>query len=201
VIHAGVRVYPNVKIGDGTVIHANTVIRHDCVIGRGVILHQNVSIGADGFGYRPAPNGAGLLKVPHIGNVIIEDGVEIGANTCVDRGKFGSTIIGAGTKIDNLCQIAHNCRIGRCCLIAGHVGIAGSVTIGDGTQMAGQVGVIDHIQIGKGVKIGARGAVFSDIADGAVVLGYPADDGRAVLRQWVAIRKLPDLLRKMKAEK
>jgi len=165
------------------------------VIGRGVILHQNVSIGADGFGYRPDPTGRGLLKVPHIGNVILEDGVEIGSNSCVDRAKFGSTIVGAGTKIDNICQIAHNCRIGRCCVIAGCAGISGSVTIGDGVQMGGMVGIIDHINIGSGARLGAMCFVMRDIPAGQSVLGYPADDGQTVLRQWASVRKLPGLLR------
>lgn len=195
VLHGGVRIYANVQIGAGSVLHGNTVVRERCVIGRGVILHQNVSIGADGFGYRPDPTGAGLLKVPHIGNVILEDGVEIGSNSCVDRGKFGSTIVGAGTKIDNICQIAHNCRIGRCCVIAGCAGISGSVTIGDGVQMGGMVGIIDHITIGSGARLGAMCFVMRDIPPGQSVLGYPADDGQTVLRQWASVRKLPGLLR------
>ena len=119
VLHAGVRIYAGVEIGPNCVLHANCVVRERCTIGDEVILHQNVSIGADGFGYRPAPDGSGLLKVPQIGTVEIQDRVEIGAGACVDRGKFGATLIGEGTKIDNLCQIAHNCRIGRSCVIAG----------------------------------------------------------------------------------
>lgn len=199
VLHAGVRVYANVTIGAGSILHANVVLRENTQIGRGVILHQNVSIGADGFGYRPDPSGkAGLLKIQHIGNVVIEDEVEIGANTCVDRGKFGSTIIGAGTKIDNLCQIGHNCRIGRCCVIAGQTGLAGSVTVGDGVQMGGRAGAADHLHIGKGAKIGANSVATRDIPDGAVWLGYPADNAQSVLRQWAAIRKLPDLFRRLK---
>jgi UDP-3-O-[3-hydroxymyristoyl] glucosamine N-acyltransferase len=197
VLHAGVRIYADVSIGDDSILHANTVVRHGCTIGRDVILHQNVSIGADGFGYRPLPGGAGLSKVPHIGTVIIEDGVEIGANSCVDRAKFGATIVGAGTKIDNLCQIAHNCRIGRYCVIAGQTGIAGSVIVGDGVQIGGQVGIIDHLTIGAGVKIGARAVVLQSIPAGESWTGYPAGELGSVLRQWAGIRKLPELLRRL----
>jgi UDP-3-O-[3-hydroxymyristoyl] glucosamine N-acyltransferase len=135
------------------------------------------------------------MKVPHIGNVVIEDDVEIGANTCVDRGKFGSTVIGAGTKIDNLVQIGHNCRIGRCVVIAGCTGVSGSVTIGDGAVLAGGVSVNDHVTIGRGARIGGRTGVMRDVPEGASVLGYPAEDAKATLRQWAALRKLPEWMR------
>jgi UDP-3-O-[3-hydroxymyristoyl] glucosamine N-acyltransferase len=197
VLHAGVRIYEYVAIGAGTVVHANTVIRHRCRIGKSVILHQNVSIGADGFGYRPDPKSATLLKVPHLGNVVLEDGVEIGANTGVDRGKFGSTIIGAGTKVDNLVQIGHNVRIGRCCVIAGCVGISGSVQIGDGVQVGGAAGFIDHVQVGDRAKIGAMTLVTKDMPPGATWLGLPADEAQATLRQWASVRKLPELIRRL----
>ncbi len=197
ILYPGVRLYSDVSVGTGSILHSNVVIRQKCQVGRGVILHQGVSIGADGFGYRPAPNGAGLAKIPHVGNVIIEDGVEIGANSCVDRGKFGSTRIGAGTKIDNLCQIGHNCRIGRCCLIAALSGMAGSVVMGDGVQVGGKVGIADHLKIGNGAKIGAQSGVTRDIPAGASWLGYPADSSQSALRQWAAVRKLPDLLRRL----
>ena len=156
VLHAGVRIYPGVEIGDDCVIHANTVIRERCRIERRVVLHSNVSIGADGFGYQQARDGSGLIKVPQIGTVLIEDAVEIGAGSCVDRGKFQATVVGAGTKIDNLVQIAHNCRIGRNCVIAAITGIGGSVTVGDDVRIGGCVGVSDHITIGAGASVGAR---------------------------------------------
>ncbi len=196
VLFAGAQIYQQVQIGAGSIIHGCAVIQHNCKIGRGVILHQNVSIGADGFGYRPNPNGAGLLKVPHIGNVIIEDGVEIGANTCVDRAKFGSTIIAAGAKLDNLCQIGHNARIGRCTVIAACAAISGSVIIGDGVQLGVAVGVSDHITIGNGAKIGALAFVMRDVPAGETYLGYPADEAQSVLRQWASVRKLPSLVRR-----
>jgi len=188
----GVCLYAGAKVGAGTVIHSNTVIRERCEIGRNVILHQNVSVGADGFNFRPDAAGTRLVKVPHIGNVIIEDDVEIGSNSCVDRGKFGATIIGAGTKIDNLCQIAHNCRIGRGCLLAGQAGMGGSTVLGDGVQMGGKAGIIDHINVGSGVKIGAAAIVFRDIPAGETWHGYPAAPSKATLRQWAAIRRLAD---------
>ncbi len=128
-------------IGDHTVLHPGVAVLDHCVVGARCILHANVSIGADGFGYTPSADGKSLLKLPHIGNVVIEDHVEIGANSSVDRAKFGSTLIGAGTKIDNLVQVGHGCRIGRCCILCGHIGLAGSVTIGDGAMLGGKVGV------------------------------------------------------------
>src|SRR5262245_5462433 len=142
-------------VGARTTLHAGVVVQDRCEIGGDCTLHPNVVIGADGFGYRPAPGGAGLLKVPHIGNVVIHDHVEIGAGSCVDRAKFGSTIVGAGTKIDNLVQVGHGCRIGRSCVICGGVGLAGSVTLGDGVMIGGNSGVADNIEIGAGAKLGA----------------------------------------------
>lgn len=191
----GVRIYAETQIGDDTTIHANTVIRERCRIGRRVILHQNVSIGGDGFGYRPNADGTGLAKMPHVGTVFIEDDVEIGAGSCVDRAKFGTTTIGRGTKIDNLVQVAHNCRIGRLCLIAGLAGLAGSVTVGDGVQIGAQAGIAEGLSIGDGAKIGAQSGVMRDVPPGRQVLGSPADDAREALRQMGSLRKLPDLIR------
>jgi UDP-3-O-[3-hydroxymyristoyl] glucosamine N-acyltransferase len=194
VLHAGVRLSAGVTLGADCVVHSNTVIRHDCTLGQRVILHQNVSVGADGFGYRPAPDGRGLVKVPHIGSVRIEDDVEIGAGTCIDRGKFGATVIGTGTKIDNLVQIGHNCRIGRCCIIVSGCGLAGSVVLEDGVILGGQVGIADGVRVGAGVQVGAKSGLMKDIPPGEKWLGVPADQASATLRQWAAIRKLPGLL-------
>jgi UDP-3-O-[3-hydroxymyristoyl] glucosamine N-acyltransferase len=188
--------YPNVTILDHTVIGTNTIIwsgtvvRERCIIGSYCIIHPNVTIGADGFGFRAAPDGKGIVKIPHIGNVVIGNDVEIGANSCVDRGKFSSTIIGDGCKIDNLIQIGHNSKLGRCCMMAGASGLAGSVTLGDGCIIGGGARVTDHITLGKGVTVGGNAAVINDWPDGSKVLGYPAVDARDALKQWVILRKL-----------
>lgn len=192
----GVVLYPNVcifdetKIGNYTVIWSGTVIRERCEIGSHCIFHTNVSIGADGFGYRPSDDGRGLVKIPHIGNVVIGNHVEIGANSTVDRAKFSSTIIGDGCKIDNLVQIAHNCVLGRSCIMAGSSGLAGSVTLGDGVIIGGSSSIKDHVTIHSGAVVGGGSGVMSDVAAGKTVVGYPATDSRDMFRQWVALRKL-----------
>ncbi|WP_139958836.1 UDP-3-O-(3-hydroxymyristoyl)glucosamine N-acyltransferase [Flavicella sediminum] len=187
--------YPNVCVFDETIIGAHTVvwsgtcIRERCIIGSHCIFHTNVSIGADGFGYRPSEDGRGLTKIPQIGNVIIGHYVEIGANSCVDRAKFSATIIGDGCKIDNLVQIAHNSIMGRSCIMAGHSGLAGSVTLGDGVIIGGSASIKDHTTIHSGAKVGAGSGVIGDVEAGKTVLGYPAQDARDMLKQWVAIRR------------
>lgn len=189
-------IYPNVtimdqcKIGSKTMIWSGTVIRERSEIGSSCIFHSNVSIGADGFGYRPGEDGRGLMKIPQIGNVVIGNEVEIGANSCVDRGKFSSTIIGDGCKIDNLVQIAHNCILGRSCIMAGNSGLAGSVTLGDGVIIGGSASIKDHVTIHSGAIVGAGSGVMNDVEAGKTVLGYPATDAREMLKQWVALRKL-----------
>ncbi len=191
-----VTVYPNVtimdetKIGKGTIIWPGTVIRERCQICDYCIFHNNVSIGADGFGYRPSDDGRGLVKIPQIGTVIIGNDVEIGANSCVDRGKFSATIVGDNCKIDNQVQIAHNCIMGRSCIMAGHSGLAGSVTLGDGVIIGGSASIKDHTTIESGVIVGAGSGVMGNIKAGKTVLGYPAQDSRDMLKQWVMMRKL-----------
>ncbi|EDP70868.1 UDP-3-O-[3-fatty acid] glucosamine N-acyltransferase [Flavobacteriales bacterium ALC-1] len=191
-----VTLYPNVTvmddttIGDYTTAWSGTIIRERSVIGSHCIFHNNVSIGADGFGYRPSDDGRGLVKIPHIGNVVIGNAVEIGANSCVDRGKFSSTILGDGCKIDNLVQIAHNCVLGRSCIMAGSSGLAGSVTLGDGVMIGGSASIKDHTTIHSGATVGAGSGVMNDVPAGKTVLGYPAVDSREMLKQWVALRKL-----------
>ena len=188
--------YPNVTILDNTIIGGHTiiwpgvVIRERCVIGSYCIFHPNVSIGADGFGFRPRPDGKGLMKIPHIGNVVIGNGVEIGANSCVDRGKFSSTTIGDGCKIDNLVQIGHNCIMGRSCIMAGSSGLAGSVTLGDGVIVGGGACISDHVTLGDGVMVGGQSGVINNFTAGKKVLGYPAIDSRDALKQWVLLRKM-----------
>lgn len=207
-IGAGCYVGKNVRLGDNVTLYANTtilddttigshttiwpgaVVRERCVIGSYCIIHPNATIGADGFGFRPSPDGRGLLKIPHIGNVIIGNGVEIGANSCVDRGKFSATVIGDGCKIDNLVQIGHNSKMGRCCIMAGSSGLAGSVTLGDGVMVGGSASISDHVTLGNGVQVGGGSGVMSDFEDGKKILGYPAVESRDALKQWVALRKL-----------
>lgn len=191
----GVILYPNVCvfdetiIGNNTIVWSGTVIRERCIIGSHCIFHTNVSIGADGFGYRPSDDGRGLVKIPQIGNVIIGHYVEIGANSCVDRAKFSSTIIGDGCKIDNLVQVAHNSIMGRSCIMAGHSGLAGSVTLGDGVIIGGSASIKDHTTIHSGATVGAGSGVMRDVEAGKTVLGYPAQDARDMLKQWSAIRQ------------
>lgn len=196
VLGNGVILYPNVcvfdetTIGDNTIAWSGTVIRERCIIGSHCIFHTNVSIGADGFGYRPSDDGRGLVKIPQIGNVIIGHYVEIGANSCVDRAKFSSTIVGDGCKIDNLVQVAHNSIMGRSCIMAGHSGLAGSVTLGDGVIIGGSASIKDHTTINSGATVGAGSGVMNDVPAGQTVLGYPAQEARDMLKQWVAMRRL-----------
>ena len=204
VIGTDTTIYPNVtvlddsSIGNQTIIWSGTVIRERCRIGNNCIIHPNVTIGSDGFGYRPSPDGRSLVKIPQIGTVRIGNSVEIGAGSCIDRGKFNATTIGDGTKIDNLVQIAHNCKIGRSCVMAGQSGLAGSVTLGDGVMVGGGARVRDHVTIGDGAKLGGNAGVINDVAPGKTVFGFPADDYRKTLRLWAAQKRLPDLIKQMK---
>lgn len=160
-----------VTIGDSSRIGANATLTH-CVIGARVIIHPGVNIGQDGFGFAKSDRGA--VKVPQLGRVLVEDDVEIGAGTCIDRGAGPDTVIGMGAKIDNLVQIAHNVRIGRFAIVVSQVGISGSTEIGDGATLAGQVGIAGHLKIGRGAVVAAKAGVHSHIPDGAVYGGYPA---------------------------
>jgi UDP-3-O-[3-hydroxymyristoyl] glucosamine N-acyltransferase len=188
-------IYPNVTIldectiGKNTIIWSGTVIRERCHVGSHCILHPNCTIGADGFGFRPCAE-RGLVKIPQIGNVIIGNGVEIGANSCVDRGKFSSTVLGDGCKIDNLVQIGHNSKLGKFCIMAGNSGLAGSVTLGNGVIIGGSASIKDHTTIGDGATIGAGSGVACDIEAGKTVLGYPAVDARDALKQWAILKRL-----------
>ncbi|MBU0941277.1 MAG: UDP-3-O-(3-hydroxymyristoyl)glucosamine N-acyltransferase [Bacteroidetes bacterium] len=194
-IGANAIIYPNVTIldastiGTNTVIWSGSVVRERCHIGNDCIIHPNATIGADGFGFRPCPQ-RGLVKIPQIGNVIIGNGVEIGANSCVDRGKFSSTVLGDGCKIDNLVQIGHNSKLGRFCIMAGHSGLAGSVTLGDGVIIGGSASIKDHTTLGSGSIIGAGSGVVSDVPAGKTVLGYPAVEARDALKQWAILKRL-----------
>jgi len=201
IIDPGAVIGPHACIGSGTVIGPNAVIGphvqigRDCaigpnasivhaLIGDGVIVHAGSHIGHDGFRYQPSPRGH--IKVPQLGRVIIQDNVEIGVNTTIDRGGGGDTVIGEGTKIDNLVQIGHNCVIGRHCILVSQCGISGSVTIGDYAVLGGKVGVADHVTIGEGAMIAAKSGVMSDIPAGEKWMGYPAMRGREYLRRFAA---------------
>ena len=188
-------VYPNVtilddsSIGNNTTIWSGSVIRERCYIGNNCTIHSNATIGADGFGFKPCPIN-GLVKMPQIGNVVIGNNVEIGANSCVDRGKFSSTILGDGCKIDNLVQIGHNSKLGRFCIMAGNSGLAGSVTLGNGVIIGGSASIKDHTTIGDGAIVGAGSGVTGDIAAGKIMLGYPAVEARDALKQWAILKRL-----------
>lgn len=197
VLHPGVRVGASVTIGAGSELHANVVVGDRCRLGARVLLHPGACIGADGFGFTASADRRRLVKVPHIGIVEIGDEVEIGAGSCVDRAKFGVTSVGSGTKIDNLVQIAHNCRIGRNGVIAAGTGIGGTTVIGDWARIGGCASIADHLTLGHGVQVAARAGVMRDVPDGRVVSGFPADDAAATLRQWAALRRLPDFLKRV----
>lgn len=184
---------PNAVIGQGVVIGDDCAIGAGCVIshaliGARVMLDANVTIGSAGFSFVPSANG--LMRVPQLGRVVIEDDVQFGANCAVDRGAIGDTVIGMGTVFDNLVHIAHNVKIGHHCVIAGQVGIAGSAVIGPGVMMGGQVGIADHLTVGAGARIAAKSGVMRDIAAGETVGGFPAMPLRQWHRHTLAVKKL-----------
>jgi UDP-3-O-[3-hydroxymyristoyl] glucosamine N-acyltransferase len=188
----------NVSIGNNVTIHAGVIIYSDCVLGNNITIHAGSIIGSDGFGFAPNADGS-YQKIPQLGNVIIEDDVEIGSNTTIDRATIGSTIIKKGVKIDNLIQIAHNVEIGENTVIAAQVGISGSTKIGKGVMMGGQSGTIGHIVIADGIKIAARTGITKDFKEAGITLsGYPAREQSAFLRAQVAQKNLPALEKRVK---
>ena len=195
-IHPGAVVGADCEIGDDCVLFPNAVLYPRTVLGRGVRVHAGAVLGADGFSYHPTDDG--LLKMPHLGRVVVEDGVEIGANTCIDRAALDDTVIGAGSKLDNLVQVGHNSQVGRAVLLAGQVGLSGSVTLEDGAVLGGQAGVADHRRVGAGAQVGAQSGVGRDLPPGGRYLGTPARPVRATRRVWAAARRLPDLLREVR---
>jgi len=195
-ILAGVYIGNNAKIGKNCRIYPYAVIYDDVEIGDNVIIHSGAIIGADGFGYK-FRNGQ-HVKVPQVGNVVIEDNVEIGANTCVDRGALGSTVIGSGSKIDNLVQIGHNNKVGKHVIMCGQTGVSGSCHIEDYVILAGSAGIADHVTIGKGAVVMARSGVAGNIEAGAQVFGSPAKDKKVAYKEHIAISKLPELIKKVK---
>lgn len=184
------------KVGNDTVLHPNVVIYYQCQVGNRVAIHAGTVIGSDGYGY--VFDEGRHRKVLQVGNVVIHDDVEIGANTAIDRGALGSTTIGQGTKIDNLVHMAHNVKIGRHCIITGQVGFAGSTQMGDYCVVAAQSGIADHLKIGNQVTIGAKSGVMRDIEDGGKVLGTPAFPDKVAKRQIIASTQLPDIIRRMR---
>ena len=197
------KIYPHVFIGNNTtvgdhcIIHPGVKIYHDTQIGNQVIIHAGTVIGSDGFGFAPQADGS-FKKVPQIGNVVIGDQVEIGANATIDRATIGSTLIKSGAKLDNLIQVAHNVEVGHSTVIAAQAGISGSTKIGNGVMIGGQAGIVGHIQIGDGAKVNAQSGVSKSIEAGKAVTGSPAYDYTAALRSQAAARKLPELEKRVK---
>lgn len=211
IVEAGAVVGAGAEIGAGTIVGPGAVVGPDCRVGRNcfigahtsllatlagnrVVIHPGARIGQDGFGY--VPGAAGLEKVSQIGRVVLQDDVEIGANTTIDRGALGDTVVGEGTKIDNLVQIGHNVKIGRCCAIAAQCGISGSVTIGNYVMLGGRVGIADHLTIGDGVQLAAASGVMHDIPAGEKWAGAPAMPVKKFFRQTAALKNLSEAPRK-----
>jgi UDP-3-O-[3-hydroxymyristoyl] glucosamine N-acyltransferase len=188
----------DVTIGEDSHLVTSVTLYPGTMLGARVRLHAGVRAGSDGFGY--VPTKTGVQKIPHVGRCIIEDDVEVGANTTIDRGSIADTVIGAGTKLDNLVMIAHNVRLGRMCLIAAQSGIAGSTRLGDGCMIGGQVGVTGHLELGNNVKLGAGSGVMDDIPDGEMWSGAPARPQRDWLRATSAFYKLADRLREIERQ-
>lgn len=185
-----------VTLGDDVRLHPNVTLYHQTQVGHRVTIHAGTTIGADGFGY--VFDEGRHRKVLQAGNVVIHDDVEIGANAAIDRGALGPTVIGAGTKIDNLVHVAHNVVMGRHCMIMGQVGFAGSTHLGDYTVIASQSGIAGHLKLGRQSTVGAKSGVMRDIPDGGTVLGIPAAPDKHTKRQWVAIQQLPEMVRRLR---
>ncbi len=196
ILAPGVYVGSGVEIGSGSILHPQVTVEADCQIGKKVVINAGAVIGSEGYGFEGT--GDEYIKVPQFGNVVIEDKVEIGANTTIDRGATGSTVVGAGTKIDNLVHIAHNVKIGVNCLIIAQVGISGSVEVGDEVTLAGKTGVAGHLRIGDNTTVAAASVVTNDIEAGSYVSGYPAHDHRQERRVKAARKKFPELIKRMR---
>ncbi|HWN11532.1 MAG TPA: UDP-3-O-(3-hydroxymyristoyl)glucosamine N-acyltransferase [Pyrinomonadaceae bacterium] len=196
-IHPNVTIYENVTVGRDSVIHSGTVIRERSQIGERVVIHNNVVVGCDGFGYAKDEE-RHWLKIPQTGRVVVEDDVEIGAGTTIDRASVGESRIGRGTKIDNLVQIGHSCTVGEDTLLCAQVGLAGSSHIGSRVILAGQAGVAGHLTIGDDVVLTAKSATSHDVPAGKVISGIPAFDNRDWLRSTAAFRRLGDMQRKIR---
>ncbi|MBR4029668.1 MAG: UDP-3-O-(3-hydroxymyristoyl)glucosamine N-acyltransferase [Alistipes sp.] len=198
-----VQIYPqcyigdNVTIGEGTKLYAGVKIYEGCVIGKNCILHAGAVIGADGFGFAPKADGT-FAKIPQLGNVIIEDNVEIGANTCIDRAKTDSTIVHSGVKLDNLIQLGHNVEVGANTVMSAQVGIAGTTKVGSNCFIAGQVGIADHLVVGDRVKIGSKSGIDKSVGNDEIRFGFPALPGMQYHRSFAVFRQLPDMAQKLR---
>ena len=198
-----VQLYPqcyigdNVTIGEGTKLYAGVKIYEGCVIGKNCILHAGAVIGADGFGFAPKADGT-FAKIPQLGNVILEDNVEIGANTCIDRAKTDSTIVHSGVKLDNLIQLGHNVEVGANTVMSAQVGVAGTTKVGSNCFIAGQVGIADHVVVGNRVKIGSKSGIDKSVGDDEIRFGYPALPGMQYHRSFAVFRQLPDMAQKLR---
>ena len=193
-------IYPGVRIGQRSLLHAHVVVREDCVLGDDVILQSGVIIGADGFGFARLPDG-GWKKIHQAGRVVLEEQVEIQANSCIDRGALGDTVIRQGAKIDNLVQVGHGSTVGHHTLLCAQVGLAGSSTLGKNVILAGQVGVAGHCTLGDRVIATAQSGIPGDVAEGLTVSGYPAVENRQWLKSVAALNRLPGLLRNLYKER
>lgn len=193
-------IYDNAKLGNNCLIYPNVSIYHDCHLGNNVTIHSGSVIGADGFGFAPTPDG--FDKIPQIGIVTIEDNVEIGANTCIDRSTMGSTYIRKGAKLDNLIQIAHNAEVGENTVMAAQVGVAGSTKVGKWCMFGGQVGMAGHISIADGTQVGAQAGITNTVkkAD-APIIGSPAIDAKAYMKAYAVYRRLPEMYQELNALK
>ena len=196
VIYPQVYVGAGVTVGEGTTLYPGVKIYEGCSVGADCILHAGAVIGADGFGFMPNAEG-GFDKIPQLGNVVIEDHVEIGANTCIDRAKTDSTIIRRGVKLDNLIQIGHNVEIGENTVSSAQTGIAGTSKVGHNCFLAGQVGIADHVTIGNRVKVGSKSGIDKNVPDGEIRLGYPALPGMQYHRSSAVFKDLPELARRV----
>jgi UDP-3-O-[3-hydroxymyristoyl] glucosamine N-acyltransferase len=196
-IHAHTTLEDGVKVGDECTLYANVTVYQGCKVGNRCVLHAGTVIGADGFGFAPTPEG--YNKIPQIGIAVLEDDVEIGANSCVDRATMGATIVRQGAKIDNLVQVAHNVEVGSNTVLCAQVGIAGSTKIGEWCMLGGQVGVAGHAKIGHQVKAAAQTGIAGNLKDHAMVMGSPAIDHKNAARSAVGYKHLPEMMRKLNA--
>ncbi|MDX9903901.1 MAG: UDP-3-O-(3-hydroxymyristoyl)glucosamine N-acyltransferase [Bacteroidales bacterium] len=203
VIGSGSSIYPHTYVGDGAkvgrncTLHSGVRVYSECVIGDNCILHSGAVIGADGFGFAPVAE-SNFMKIPQIGNVVIEDNVEIGANTCIDRATMGSTVIRSGVKLDNLVQVGHNVVIGENTVIAGQTGIAGSTKVGKNCMIGGQVGIVGHLTIADGCRVGAQTGIIGSVREeGSTLVGTPSLDSRKFMKSYAWFARLPELNRKV----